>query len=116
MRSTHRIHSGETLSTIARRRGTSVPALMRANPQVRNAHRITAGARLNIPGSCDEFVRSGTPAGRTAWPQAPAAATGNRFAGTAPAGSAGGTERRGGASRALDVARQFVVWNASQLK
>ena len=112
--STHRIHAGETLSTIARRHGTSVNSLMRANPQIRNANRISAGHRLNIPGSRDEFVRSGPAAGAYR-PSAPAT-PGNRFAGTAPAGSAGPVERRGGASRAIDVARQYLGRNASELK
>jgi len=111
--STHRIHAGETLSTIARRTGTSVSALMRANPQVHNANRISAGQRLNIPGSRDEFVGA---SGRSARSPAPGATPANRFAGTAPAAGVGGAERRGGASRAMDVAKEFVGWNASQLK
>jgi len=108
--STTRIHAGDTLSTIARRHGTSVNALMRANPQVRNANRISAGERLNIPGSRDEFVRS-APSGRAA-----PASSGHRFAGTAPTRDVGPVDRRSGASRAIDVARQYVGRNASELK
>jgi peptidoglycan lytic transglycosylase D len=45
---THRVHSGETLSVIARRYGTSVSAIMRVNG-LRAANRIRAGQRLRIP-------------------------------------------------------------------
>jgi membrane-bound lytic murein transglycosylase D len=45
---THRVRSGEALSVIARRYGTSVRAIMRAN-NLRSAHRIRAGQRLRIP-------------------------------------------------------------------
>lgn len=59
--SNYRIKSGDTLSGIAQRYGTSVSALMKANPQIKNANLIYAGANLNIPGSKDDFVsHSGT--------------------------------------------------------
>jgi membrane-bound lytic murein transglycosylase D len=45
---THRVRSGQTLSVIARRYGTSVGAIMRAN-NLRSAHRIRAGQHLRIP-------------------------------------------------------------------
>lgn len=51
----YQIRSGDTLSGIAARYHTSVSALMRANPQIRNANLIYAGQRLNIPGSSDSF-------------------------------------------------------------
>jgi membrane-bound lytic murein transglycosylase D len=44
----HRVRSGETLSTIARRYGTSVNKIARAN-NLRSKHRIRAGQRLKIP-------------------------------------------------------------------
>jgi membrane-bound lytic murein transglycosylase D len=44
----HRVGRGETLSTIARRYGTSVEAIMRAN-RIRSANRIWPGQRLEIP-------------------------------------------------------------------
>jgi len=44
----HRVRRGETLSTIARRYGTSVNKIVRAN-NLRSRHRIRAGQRLKIP-------------------------------------------------------------------
>jgi LysM repeat protein len=51
----YQIRSGDTLSGIASRYHTTVSALMRANPQIRNANLIYAGQQLNIPGSSDSF-------------------------------------------------------------
>jgi membrane-bound lytic murein transglycosylase D len=45
---THRVRRGETLSTIARRHGSSVNAIMQAN-NLRSRNRIRAGQRLKIP-------------------------------------------------------------------
>ncbi len=45
---THRVRSGETLSQIATRYGTSVSALMRANG-LRSANRLRVGQRLRVP-------------------------------------------------------------------
>ncbi len=45
----HRVRRGQTLGAIARRYGTSVGALMRAN-NLRSAHRIREGQLLYIPG------------------------------------------------------------------
>jgi membrane-bound lytic murein transglycosylase D len=44
----HRVRSGETLSTIARKYRTSVSRIMRAN-NLRSSHYIVAGKRLKIP-------------------------------------------------------------------
>ena len=44
------IQSGATLSGIARDNGTTVSALMAANPQVSSPDKIYAGANLNVPG------------------------------------------------------------------
>ncbi len=46
---THRVHRGETLSTIARKYGVSVRALQRANG-LRSANHIRVGQRLKVPG------------------------------------------------------------------
>lgn len=51
----YQIQRGDTLSALARRFGTSVDALMRANPQIRNPNLIIAGQSLNLPGSGDSF-------------------------------------------------------------
>jgi membrane-bound lytic murein transglycosylase D len=45
---THRVRSGETLSTIARRHGSSINAIVAAN-NLRSRNRIRAGQRLKIP-------------------------------------------------------------------
>lgn len=44
------IKSGDTLSAIARANGTTVDALMKANPTITNPNLIYAGRSLNIPG------------------------------------------------------------------
>ncbi|MGQ9682958.1 MAG: LysM peptidoglycan-binding domain-containing protein [Anaerolineae bacterium] len=43
------VQRGDTLATIARRFGTSVSALMQANPRITNANVIWSGQRLIIP-------------------------------------------------------------------
>ena len=54
--SAYRIRTGDTLSGIAQRYGTSVSALMRTNPSISNPNLIYAGRTLNVPGSKDEFT------------------------------------------------------------
>ncbi len=44
------VRSGDTLSGIASRIGSSVGALLAANPQIKNANLIYVGAQLNAPG------------------------------------------------------------------
>lgn len=46
---TYKIKSGDTLLAIARRYGTTVSALMKANPQVKDPNKIYAGRSLSIP-------------------------------------------------------------------
>lgn len=46
----YKIKSGDTLSQIAKKYGTSVKAIMAANPKIKNANSIRAGAGLTIPG------------------------------------------------------------------
>jgi LysM repeat protein len=50
-----RIKSGDTLSGLAKRYNTSVSELMKANPSIKNANLIYAGAMLNVPGTKDSF-------------------------------------------------------------
>jgi LysM repeat protein len=51
----YKIQYGDTLSGIAKSRGTTVSALMKANPQIKDANKIFAGRSLNIPGQRDSF-------------------------------------------------------------
>lgn len=45
------ITSGETLSGIARREKTTIPDLLRLNPNIKDPNVIFAGAKLNLPGT-----------------------------------------------------------------
>ncbi|MEJ2301908.1 MAG: LysM peptidoglycan-binding domain-containing protein [Anaerolineales bacterium] len=45
------IQSGDTLGSIALRFGTTVNALLRANPQITNANQLVPGDQIYIPGS-----------------------------------------------------------------
>ncbi len=47
----HRVRIGDTLSGIARQYGTSVDAILRANPGISNPNLIYPGQRIVIPGS-----------------------------------------------------------------
>ena len=47
------IAPGDTLSRIAARCGSSVDALMRANPRITSPARIAVGWRLTVPGGAD---------------------------------------------------------------
>lgn len=49
--STYTIKSGDTLSGIASKYGTSVSTLMSLNPYIKNANLIYAGKTLNLPGT-----------------------------------------------------------------
>ena len=46
---TYRVQVGDCMSAIAQRMGVSLPALVAANPQVRNPSLIWAGQLLNVP-------------------------------------------------------------------
>jgi len=45
----YKIKSGDTLSQIAKSRGTTVKKLMEMNPSIKNANQIRAGASLKVP-------------------------------------------------------------------
>lgn len=47
----HTIRAGDTLSRIARKCGTSVEALMQANPQIASPSALSIGWTLAVPGS-----------------------------------------------------------------
>ena len=60
--STYTIKSGDTLSGIANKYGTSVSELMNLNPYITNANVIYAGKTLNLPGQQQTTTQSTTPA------------------------------------------------------
>ncbi len=94
----YRIQSGDTLSALARKNHTSVSALMNANPQIKNANLIYAGAMLNIPGRSDSF-EPGKP---------------NKPDNAGPVDN--GPTHTGPASAAFDIARAQLGKNAGSLK
>lgn len=53
----HKVRKGEALSTIARKYGVSVSALMKAN-HLKNANRLKTGQKLKIPGSYTQVAGS----------------------------------------------------------
>jgi len=53
------IKSGDTLSALAQKYGTTVDALMEANPNISNRDEISAGASLNIPGTQTQDTQGG---------------------------------------------------------
>ncbi len=55
---TYQIRSGDTLSALAQRFGTSVQSLAQANG-IQNVNLIISGAGLKIPGASDSFAASG---------------------------------------------------------
>jgi LysM domain/NlpC/P60 family len=109
----YRIQSGDTLSGIAKRYNTSVSALMKANPQIKNADLIYAGKSLNIPGSKDSFepAKGGKPGSK------PGSSTGssgtNGTQGSQATGTNGGKAPTGSA---FDIAKSHLNKNAGSLK
>jgi LysM repeat protein len=103
--SAYRIRTGDTLSGIANRYNTSVLALMKANPSITNANLIYAGRNLSIPGARDTF---------SAKPPSHAPATRPSAPSTQPSGPS--SPAPAGASRPFDLARQYLGWNARDLK
>ena len=96
MTAIHNIASGDTLSQIAQRYGTSVDALMGANSQIRDADLIYAGDTLDITGAAGS--RGGNGAGGVSGTE----------------GVSGGT--RVGGNNAAAIAEQFIGRNAGELK
>jgi LysM repeat protein len=109
----YRIQSGDTLSGIAKRYNTSVSALMKANPQIKNADLIYTGKSLNIPGSKDSFepAKGGKPGSK------PGSSTGSSGTGGTQGSQATGTT--GGnapTGSAFDIAKSHLNKNAGSLK
>ncbi len=111
----YRIKSGDTLSAIAKSHHTSVSALMKANPQIKNANKIYAGKSLNLPGTRDSFEPGKAGGGKAGGAQAggrPAGGTGGAGGATAPTGPAS----RGPKGSPIDIARSHLDKNAGSLK
>lgn len=100
--SSYQIRSGDCLSVLAQRFNTSVSALMKANPQIKNANLIYTGNNLSIPGSSDSFDSSSA--------RRSGGSSGTSSSGTPlPAGNGKG-------SSAYNVATQYLGRNISDLK
>ena len=87
--SDYRIKSGDTLSGIAKRYNTDVGSLMKANPNIKNADLIFSGAKLNIPGSKDEFKAEGSKAKGPDLKGGTEKTTGTQATGDVPKGQVG---------------------------
>jgi hypothetical protein len=95
MTAIHNIASGDTLSQIAQRYGTTVNALMGANAQIKDADLIYAGDTLNIVGTTGNG--------------------GGAADGVSGTGGVSGGTRTGG-NNAAAIAEQFIGRNAGELK
>ena len=76
------VRSGDTLSAIAERFGTTQAAILDANPHITSAHLIWAGAELTIPGAgdaADEPEAAAAPEASAAAPSTPVARGGVRL-------------------------------------
>ena len=118
--STYRIKSGDTLSAIAKRNHTSVGALMKANPQIKNANLIIAVKTLNIPGSRDSFdggQSRPTGGGRPSGTSRPGGTSGGRPTQQTqgPSGPTGPASQ-GPKGSPFDIAKSHLDKNAASLK
>ncbi|XXF80781.1 LysM peptidoglycan-binding domain-containing protein [Myxococcaceae bacterium GXIMD 01537] len=104
----YKIKSGDTLSGIAKRYSTSVSALMKANPQIKNANLIIAGKTLNIPGSKDGFDPAPSKPGSKPAPSKPAPSK--------PAPTNSGDGVKGPKGSPYDIAAKHLGKNAGSLK
>ncbi len=108
----YQIKRGDTLSHLAVRFGTSVSALVKANPKITNPDLIYTGDSLNIPGKSDSFSPSSSRANSRA--NLRAGGTGGNASrpnavddSPAPSGTGG---------NAADIARRYLGRTANSLK
>ena len=64
--STHKVKRGDTLSDIAKRMGTTIKALMAANPSIKNANMIRIGQTIKGPIGSETTPYKGTKKGELA--------------------------------------------------
>ena len=55
---TYVVKSGDTLSEIAQKTGTTLKKLKEANPQIKNIHKIFAGQKIKLPGRTEIYRKS----------------------------------------------------------
>ncbi len=105
----YRIKSGDTLSHLAQRYNTSVSALMKANPEIKNADLIYAGRSLNIPGARDSFEAG-------SGPSRSGGATGGSGAQDVQGPNSSGPGTRGPKGSPFEIAQSHLGKNAGSLK
>lgn len=107
------IKSGDTLSGLAKQHGTTVDALVKANPKITNPDLIIAGDTLNIPGKSDSFGGGGSRgmsgAGGDTFSPGGAAGPGATGGATAPSGPAPKGQVGEWIKQATDILRQQGV-------
>jgi LysM repeat protein len=112
----YRIQSGDTLSAIARSNHTTVSALMKANPSIKDANKIYTGRTLNLPGSRDSFEPGKAGGGKTGGGKATgggqSAGGAGQTGGAAPAGPAS----QGPKGSPFSIAQSQLNKNAGSLK
>ena len=65
----YKIKKGDTLTKIAKEKGTTVSELMKSNPQIKDKNMIVSGANLNLPYDMEKLksnVKSATSKEKTA--------------------------------------------------
>jgi LysM repeat protein len=101
---TYTIRTGDTLGGVASRFGTSVPAILSVNPQIRNANVVYAGQVINLPG-----VPSNVP------PPPPPPASSNRTVTVRSGDTLGEIAARNGVSLQALLAANPSIRNANQI-
>ncbi|WP_434299425.1 LysM peptidoglycan-binding domain-containing protein [Corallococcus exiguus] len=108
----YRIKSGDALSRIASVNKTTVSALMKANPQIKNANNILAGATLKLPGQSDGFEDA--PIKRSGAGSTKSSDKSSTF--DAPAAGSSSSGVKGPKGNPYEIANQHKGKNAGALK